>query len=81
MKPRSPALQVDSLPSEPPGEPINIEGMLDDISELMLNVLTAKMFVRLVTHSLQPHGAKALQALLSWNFPGKNTGVGSVSVL
>ena len=64
------------LPSEPPGKPINIEGMLDDISELMLNVVPAKMFVCSVTHSLQPHGAIAHQALLSWNFPGKNIGVG-----
>ena len=76
IKPRSPALQVDSLPSESPGKPINIEGMLDDISELMLNVLTAKMFVCSVTHSLQPHGPIAHQSLLSRNFPGKNTGAG-----
>ena len=34
-----------------------------------------------MSNSLQPHGLKPTRLLCSWDFPGKNTGVGSHSLL
>ena len=34
-----------------------------------------------VSHSLQPHGLWLARLLCTWNFPGQNTGVGSLSLL
>ena len=40
------------------------------------------LFIRsVVSHSLRPHGLKLARLLCPWDFPGKNTGVGSSSLL
>ena len=36
---------------------------------------------QVVSHSLQPHGLQPARLLCPWNSPGKNTGVGSHSLL
>ena len=62
-KPRSPALQADSLLCEQPGKPV----VEYSISCAQLSVMS---------DSLGPHGLYPTRLLCPWNFPGKNTGVG-----
>ena len=67
IKPRSPALQADSLPTELQGNPIPILLFTED---------TGKRNVTLVP---SPHLFKS-RLLCPWNSPGKNTGVGCHSL-
>ena len=60
MESRSPALQADSLPSEPPGKP--------------LAAAAAKSLQSCLT--VQPHRRQPTRLPHPWDSPGKNTGVG-----
>ena len=68
IEPRSPALQADSLPSELPGEPC-----------------TSTLFMCLVAQSCltlcHPMDCSPPGSYGPWDSPGKNTGVGSHSLL
>ena len=57
----SPALQADSLPSEPPGKPVKMK---------------VKGSRSVVSDSSRPHGLQPTRLLRPWDSPGKNTGVG-----
>ena len=59
IKPRSPSLQADSLPSEPPGRPKNTLLLCQSLGH-------GRLFVTLWT--------VAHQLLCPWDSPGKNTG-------
>ena len=67
IKPRSPALQVDSLPAEPPGKLTEVR----DRIYFMCRVLSRSV----VSDSLWPHGLYS-----PWNSLGQYTGVGSLSL-
>jgi len=69
IEPRSSALQVDSLPSKPPGNPF-----LEDI--ILQKLLTICEKNTLFFPWLQQNHFLAHMYLCPWDFPGKNTGVG-----
>ena len=69
IKPGSPALQAESLPSEPPGKPIYV-------CIHTHRYLKVKVKVSPSSPTIWPHGLHS-----PWNFPGQNTGVGSLSLL
>ena len=57
IEPGSPALQADSLPSEPPGKPIKAsEKVLPTISSISDDVSELKWSRSVVSSSLRPHG-------------------------
>ena len=60
IKPRSPTLQVDSLPSEPPGKSVLVEGVLKNL------VVTkeARIYNGLKTISLTSGAGKSGQPLV-----------------
>ena len=60
IEPRSPTLQADSLPSEPPGKPRN----------------TGVGSLSLLQGNFVARWALASRLLCPWDSPGKNTGVG-----
>ena len=87
IKPRPPALQAGSLPSELPGWCQKVRVLLQ--SEAGVNSHVTKHHSwgmdmwksesesgSLVSDSLQPHGLHS-----PWNSPGQNPGVGSLSLL
>ena len=61
IKPRSPTLQVDTLPSEPLGK------LWKPLCSFSYSVMS---------DSLLLYGLKPVRLLCPWNFPGKDTGVG-----
>ena len=63
---RSPALQAESLPPEPKGNPIHINIYVSVCVYVSRSV---------VSDSLRPHGLSS-----PWNSLGQNTGVGSLSL-
>ena len=70
IEPRSPALQADSLPSEPPGKPqyyIYIY-YTPYVCACMLSYFSR-------VHSVQPYKLYPARLLCPWDSPGKNTGV------
>ena len=76
IEPGSPALQADSLPSEPLGKIVKIYKRI--------NVQHAHQtyFCCLVDQSLlQPRGLLPTRFLCACDFPGKNTGVVAISFL
>jgi len=58
----SPAFQVDSLPAEPSGKP--------------LETLCACQVASIVSYSLQPYGPWPTRFLCPWDSLGQNTGMG-----
>ena len=69
IKSRSPALQADSLPAEPPGKPKNLVGSLCLLQGIFLNP------------GIEP-GSPVLQAdFLPAKLPGKPTGSSSLQQL
>ena len=46
-----------------------------------VNISSVQFSHSVVSDSLQPHGLQPTRFLCPWNFPGKNTGVGSHSLL
>ena len=64
-QPRSPALQADSLPSEPPGKP----------PQYYAAAAAAKSLQSCLT-LCDPHGQQPTRLLCPRDSPGKNTGVG-----
>ena len=82
IEPRSPTLQVGSLPSEPPGKPsVNVQWieLIAYVSKSVLRVIwklsawwSESESCSVLSNSLQPHGLYS---------PGQNTGVGSLSLL
>ena len=62
IEPRSPALQTDSLPFEPPGMP--------------LPLFDCCYVASVVFESVRPHRWQPTRLLCSWDSPGKNTRVG-----
>ena len=66
---RSPALQANSLPFEPPGKSISM-------SKSKSEVLVAQPCL-----TLRSHGLQSTRLLCSWDSPGKNTGVGCHALL
>ena len=88
IEPRSPTLQADFLPSEPPRKPIKSVKCFK-LSTLSKNIIQiVKLFIiypirqmtsesrSVVSNSLQPHGLHS-----PWHSPGQNTRVGSLSLL
>ena len=67
--PGSPALQADSLPSEPPRKQAD--------SILYCCCLVAQSCPTLC----DPHGLQPTRLLFQWDFPGNNTGVGCYFLL
>ena len=55
IKPRSPTLQVDSLPSEPPGKPKN--NGVDSLSLLQENFPTQQLYCRQIFYQLSYPGS------------------------
>ena len=84
---RSPTLRADSLPSKPPGNPYMCVCVCVYIYMCIYICLNIYMYIYLSeSHSvmfnfLQPHGLGPISLLCPWNSPGKNTGVGSLSLL
>ena len=63
----SPAFQVDSLPAEPSGKP--------------LETLCACQVASIVSYSLQPYGPWPTRFLCPWDSLGQNTGMGCHALL
>ena len=78
IKPSSPALQVDSLPSELRWKPKYASWAIQSYMLLYLDlyILTICESCLVVSDSLQPHGLYS-----TWSSPGQNTGVGSLFLL
>ena len=65
IKPGSPALQVDSLPSESPGKP----------RKSTTTSCCCCLVTSVVSNSVQPYGLQPARLLCPWDSLGKNTGV------
>ena len=65
IKPGSPALQVDSLPSESPGKP----------RRSTTTSCCCCLVISVVSDSVQPYGLQPARLLCPWDSLGKNTGV------
>ena len=82
IKSASPTLQVDSLPSEPPGKSFyhHTKGgereSAGTATPTLYNPRSESESHSVVSDSLQPRGLYS-----AWNSPGQNTGVGSLSFL
>ena len=80
IEPRSSALQADSLPSE-------LWGSFYCTAKWISHTYTymkwseVKVAQSCLTLCVWPHGLQHARLLFPWNFPGKNTGVGSRSLL
>ena len=72
IKPRSSALQVDSLPSKPPGNPF--------LEDIILQKLLTIWEKNTLFPWLQQNHFLAHMYLCPWDFPGKNTGGGCHSL-
>ena len=78
IKPRSPALQADSLPSEPSGKPkFNDNSWLLCKIVIMITCMQAKLLQ--VSNSVQPYWLQPARLLCPWDSLGKNTKVGCLS--
>ena len=76
IRPRSPALQTDSLPSELPGKPQN------QVSHNIMIYNTKICVLSCFTHvSLPPYGLQPARLLCPSDSPGKYTGVGCHALL
>ena len=73
IKPGSPALQADALPSEP--QIWSIKSLQGECL-LLFNLLHACQVTTVMSDSLQPLGLWLARLLCPWNSPGKSTGVG-----
>ena len=87
IKSRSPTLQADYLPSEPPGKPTRftmnvLSFLLEKRRKTRANQVQTKkkksVSCSVVSDSLQSHGLQPTMLFYLWNSPGKNTGVGSL---
>ena len=68
IEPGSPVLQVDFLPSEPPGKQLK--------ACICLFLFSVQFSCSVVSDSLRPHGLQPTRLLRPWDFPGKSTEVG-----
>ena len=82
IKPRSPTLQADSLPTELSGKPKNTGvGILSLLQEIFLtqesnrDLLHCRWILRQLSYQEAP------KYLCPWHSPGENTGVGGLSLL
>ena len=94
IEPRSPPLQVDSLPSEPPGSPSTRQEIIlwgedcvfiHPLCPLLAQCLTYSRHVISEwvseSHSVVSDSLWPHGSYSPWNSPGQNTGVGSLSLL
>ena len=78
VKPGSPASQADSYPTELLGKPI--ESILQHNKDHRQQTHSQHHCCcrhSIMFNSLRPHGLQRTRLICPWNYPGKNTGVGS----
>ena len=84
IKPRSPTLQMDSLPAELPGKPFQRPKYLFCLPCLYFLEFELGTYVcanhSVLSNSLQPQGLQPSRFLCPRNSPGRNTGVGCHSL-
>ena len=71
ISPRSPALQSDSLPSEPPRKSLTMVYLI-----LFCFCCCCCQVASVMSDSVQPHRQQPTRLPRPWDSPGKNTGVG-----
>ena len=83
IEPRFPALQADTLLSEPRGKAIHewwsLPGPSQNLSHfnLMINLWVKwSVSCSVMSDSWRPHGLQPTRLLCPWDIPGKSTGVG-----
>ena len=80
----SPTLQVVPSPAEPPGKPQNTRvGCLSLFQWIFppRNQTGSEVRVTKSCSTLRPHGLQPARLFCPWESPGKNAGVGSLSLL